>query len=406
MKKISTVGAFLVGCLLVLFLTMPSLIKLHQLENSGASAQSSPAPPAAQGTAPGDGSATTSETPAPAASPKQLPGGKKQIKIGMLQMMSHPSLDAIRQGIIDELAHRGYIDGKNIVINYQNGNGDQNLLKSISDTFIAKHQDIVVGIATPAAQALNNAARGAVPVIYAGISDPVAAGLAKSLDAPGMNLTGATMANIDNETLDVMVKMTPHVKTLGVLYSSSSENVASQVDSMKQLAAQRGLAIKEMTITGTNDLAQVAEQLAGQVDAIYVPEDNTVASAMPTLISVTNAHKVPVYPVVDAMVQAGGLATVGINQYAWGKDSGDALADVIEGADPASYPVKQTNTSETFINSKEAKILGIKIPDDVMRSAIDLAGTGDQAGDKPGNQTGGSAGAAKDVANNQPGKRI
>ena len=384
MKKVSTIGAFLVGCLLVLFLTMPSLIRLHELETGNAEPAKDSAP-----ALPNTGTAASESAEIPivpdgykpigaeritynAADAEPLPDGKK-LTIGILQFMEHPSLDDIRFGMIDQLAQRGYINGINIDIIYKNGQADQNTMKSIADQFIAQDLDILVGVATPAAQALQNAAAGQTPVIFAGISDPVGAGLVKSLENPGQPVTGATFEPQDAATLDLIKAIMPEAKTLGVLYNTSEQNAAQQVGNIKELAPAAGFEIKERTITSTNDLKQVAEQLAGEVDAIYVPQDNTIAGAMDTLIPATNAKGVPVFPAVDAMVSQGGLATMGLNQYMWGADSGTAIADVIEGADASTYPVIVSKISNQFINSDAATALGIEIPAEVAEAAIDMA---------------------------------
>ena len=377
MKKISTLGGFLVGCLLVLLLTMPSLIRLHELETGAATAASQQAAQMPQGEeislVPADYQPTGAQRIAydPAAA-KPTPDGKV-LKIGMLQMMDHPSLDDIRYGLIDQLAARGYINGINIEIDYKNGQNDQNSMKSIADQFMAEKKDLLIGIATPAAQALMNASAGTTPVIFAGISDPVGAGLANSLNAPGKPVTGATMQAQDKATLELIKQIMPGVTTIGVLYNTSEQNAAQQVATIRKLAPEVGFELKEMTITSTNDLKQVAEQLASEVKVIYLPQDNTIAGAIDTLIPVTNAKGVPVFPTVDAQVQQGGLATMGVNQYMWGADSGTALADVIEGEDPSTYAVKITTTANYFINSDAAAALGLQLPAEIAQDALDMA---------------------------------
>ena len=375
MKKITAIGAFLVGALVILFLMMPYLQRLNELEHQQKSAPSSAQSlEASRNLVPENYQPIGAERIIAAAQAVTIKNGEP-IKIGLLQMMDHPSLDDIRYGIIDQLAHRGYINGVNIDIDYKNGNGDQNTMKSIADQFMADGSDIVIGIATPAAQALQNASQGNIPVIFAGVSDPLGAKLVTSLEKPGANITGATFSNNNEGTLGFIGDITPHVKTIGVLYNTSEQNAAQEIANFKPLAAAAGYTVKEATITSTNDLAQVAEQLASEVDAIFVPQDNTIAGAMPTLISVTNAHKIPVYPVVDAMVESGGLATVGLNQYLWGADSGTVAADILQGAKPAEYAVKVSEASNTFINTHEAAALGITIPEDIVKEAIDLSPT-------------------------------
>lgn len=345
-KKITVFGAILIGCLFALLVSIPFL----NASKGSASAQ------------------TSADT-----NPKSETSAEKVHQIGLLQLMSHPSLDDIRQGIYDGLAKRGYKDGGNIKIDYQNGQGDQTLLKTISDQFMADKKDYLIGIATPAAQALANSAQNSVPLVMAAISDPKGVGLVKDNNNPGVNVTGVSDQTPVKAQLDLVKKIMPQAKRLGILYSSSSQNVGEAVTEVKATAPNLGLSVKEATITTTNDLAQVAEQLATDVDMIFVPNDNTIAAAMPTLISATNAHKVPVFPVVDKMVADGGLATVGINQHQLGVDTANILADLIEGKKAESYPIVFTKKVDTIINSQEAATLGITIPEEVLSVAKDTS---------------------------------
>ncbi|MCI6585406.1 MAG: ABC transporter substrate-binding protein [Mobiluncus sp.] len=349
MKKIAGLGAFLVGCLFTLFVCMPFMT----------SAQNCSAPTSPAGAAP----VATNSKPA------------KVVNIGLLQMMSHPSLDDIRQGVYDGLKERGYTDGENIKIDYQNGQGDQTLLKTIADQFMADKKDYLVGIATPAAQALANSSHNSVPVVLSAVSDPLGVGLVKDNAKPGVNVTGVSDQTPVKAQLDLVKKIMPQATRLGILYSSSSQNVGEAVAEAKKLAPEYGWSAKEATITTTNDLAQVAEQLAADVDMIFVPNDNTIAAAMPTLITATTAHNVPVFPVVDKMVADGGLATVGINQHQIGVDTANVLADLIEGNQAKDYPIVFTKKVDTIINSKQATRLGITLPADVTATAKDAANT-------------------------------
>lgn len=344
MKKISSLGLLLVVALFSIYLAMPSLIARR--DSQGASDQK--------------------------VDQAQLVETEEDITIGLLQFIQHPSLDLIRQGFYDGMADRGYVDGENLTIEYQNGQGNQSDLSMISDAFIAEGADILVGIATPAAQALANASNGDRPVILSAVSDPANNGFIASDEEPGANITGVTdMAPVVAQ-FDLMETLLPEMKTVGIIYNSSESNVIQTVNQAKEEATSRGLNVEEATITSTNDLASVAEQLAGKVDAIWVPNDNTIASAMDTLIQVTDAHQVPVIPVVDAMVADGGLATVGINQYQFGIETAKVVADVIEGADTATYPIIYNDSTDTFINTEKADQLGIEIPQELMDSAIDV----------------------------------
>lgn len=344
MKKISSMGAVLVIALFALYLVMPTLIaKREGLEAASQEVDES-----------------------------QLVETEEDITIGLLQFIQHPSLDQIRDGFYDGMAERGYVDGENITIDYQNGQGNQSDLAMIANAFLAENADILVGIATPAAQALANAANGDRPVILSAVSDPANNGFIASDEQPGANVTGVTDMAPVAEQFDLMEEILPDIEDVGIIYNSSESNVTKTVSQAKAEAESRGLNVVESTITSTNDLASVAEQLAGQVDVIWVPNDNTIASAMDTLIQVTDANGIPVIPVVDAMVADGGLATVGINQYQFGLDTATVVADVIEGADTATYPIIYNDKTDTYINTAKAEELGIQLPQELIDAAIDV----------------------------------
>lgn len=296
------------------------------------------------------------------------------IHIGLLQFIAHPALDDIRQGIYDGLGERGYVDGENIKIDYQNGQGDQSNLKMLAEDMMNANNQLLVGLATPAAQALNQASNNRLPLVMAGVTDPVDAGLVKSLDQPGRNVSGTSDLSPVSEQLDLIQKILPDIKTLGILYNSSETNAEVSVRAVKAEAEKRGITIKEATISQTNDLAQVGEKLAANVEAIYVPNDNTIASAMPTLIGITDEKQVPVFPAVDTMVSAGGLATVGVNQYQIGRDTANIIADAIEGADLSQYAIVNTEKTDMIINPNQAERLNLDLPKEVSENAKTVEG--------------------------------
>lgn len=315
-------------------------------------------------TACSQGSATSPESSTDAAAnSNELP------YIGILQLTSHPALDVITEGIIDQLATEGYIDGETAVIDLQNAQGDQANMQSIAERFIGNNADVMVGIATPAAQTLANAT-DEIPVILGAIYDPVGANLVDSLEEPGRNVTGVTDQAPVQEQFELMLKLDPSIKKVGLFYSSSEDNSHSAAKRAEEAAANLGLETVTVTVSSTNEVQQAAESLAAEVDAIWVPTDNTVASSMAALVDVTDAYAVPVFPSVNTMVEQGGVAAIGINQYSLGTETGMITADILEGADPATYPVRSTSAVEVTLNVKKAEELGITIPEEVRANAI------------------------------------
>ncbi|ETY73632.1 peptide ABC transporter substrate-binding protein [Lactiplantibacillus fabifermentans T30PCM01] len=289
--------------------------------------------------------------------------------VGILQLQTHPALDAIHRGIIAGLKENGYVPGKTVKIDYQNAQGDQSNLKSMSQKFINEDADETIGIATPAAQSLVSAAGKTTPVILAGITDPAGSGLIKSDAHPGANVTGTSGESPLKSHLDLLRKLVPKAKTIGIIYTTSDHGGEYNAKKFAKICKQEGVKYKMFTIANTNDMQTVAEKMASEVDAVYAPQDNGVASAMKTLVSVTNKAKVPVIPAVDTMVKAGGLATLSVDQYQLGKLTGEMAAKVLKGKSTSNYPIKVISKGKMTINLSEAKKLGITFPKSVIKEA-------------------------------------
>ncbi len=284
--------------------------------------------------------------------------------IGILQYVKHPALDAIHDGIEDELAKEGYVNGKNIKIDYQNAQGDQSNLKTMSTRFSNENADVSVGIATPSAVALANTISDK-PVLFSAITDPVGSKLIKDEQKPDKNITGVSDKAPLDDQLKLMQQFMPQLKTLGVIYTSSDDSASTEAKRMIKLAENAGIKVKAYTITSSNDLNQTSQQMVanGQVDAVFVPTDNTIASAMPTLIKNTNDAKVPVFPTVDTMVEAGGVAASSINQRELGTMTGKMIVKNLRGEKVSDLPVESIKKGTVVINQKQADDLEIKIPD-------------------------------------------
>lgn len=288
--------------------------------------------------------------------------------VGILQTMSHPALDQIHRGVVQGLKDEGYINGKNLHIIFQNAQNDQSNLKSMSDQFQNKNAAAVVGIATPAVQSLANES-GSTPVVMGAVSDPVGTGLVKSLEHPGGKITGVKDQQPIKAQLQLIKTIMPHLKNIGVIYTSSDDSSTGEFREFKKLATEAGLKVVPYTITSTNDIEQVAQTMAGKVQAVYIPTDNTVASAIATLLKATNAAKIPVFPAADTMVKSGGLATRAVSQFDMGVLTGKMTAQILKGKKPATMPIQTVHNYETVVNTKVAKQLGITIPDSILKAA-------------------------------------
>lgn len=292
----------------------------------------------------------------------------KEVKVGVLQLLSHPALDQIYKGLEDGLKKEGYEVGKNLKIDLQNAQGDQSNLASMGQKLVTDNNDILVGITTPATLSLSNATKDK-PIIMGGITYPVEAGLIKTEDKPGNNITGVSDRTPIKQQLEIMKKILPNMKKVGILYTASEDNSVKQAQEAEKLAKELGLEVKVSTVANTNDIQQVTESLASQTDAIFVPIDNTIASAMATVVKVTDAKKIPVFPSADTMVADGGLLGLGVDQYQIGVETAKVVAKVLKGADTKDMPIVLANEGVIYLNEAKAKQLGIEIPKEIKDKA-------------------------------------
>ena len=280
-----------------------------------------------------------------------------QLTIGIVQIVEHTSLDMIRESLVEELEAKGIVDGQNVKIDYQNAQGDQSNLNSICKKFVGDGVDVIVAIATPSAQAAA-AATSEIPIIFSAVTDPVVAKLVTNLEPPEGNVTGTSDAIPVDEVFNLCQELTPEVKSFGFLYTASEVNSQSVVEEAKTLAADYGYDYEEVIITNTSELKQAAYSLAGKVDAIYTPIDNSIASAMTVLSEVGKETKVPIYVGADSMVMDGAYATVGINYEDLGRQTGDMVAEVLNGKAIRDLPVATLDEFQKVINKTTAKAIG------------------------------------------------
>lgn len=302
---------------------------------------------------------------------KQPTTSKEGLYVGLLQYTSHPSLDAIADGIINTLEEQGYIDNENIELDFQNAQGDQSNLNTMANRFVSYGADVMIAIATPSALALANVA-GDIPIILGAITDPENVGLVQSNEEPGGNITGVSDMTPIAKQLELIRQIQPEAKTLGLFYSSSEDNAVLQGELAADLAKEMGFETVTRTVSSTNDVSQVAKQLVSEVDVVWTPNDNIIASAFPVVVEIANEARIPIYPAVDMMVTQGGLATLGLNQYQIGVKTGEMLVELIEGTiQTETEPVRFADETDLVVNFEAAELLGISIPDDLIADAID-----------------------------------
>lgn len=288
-------------------------------------------------------------------------------KIGIVQIAEHPSLDAARKGFIDALAANGYKDDKvNIV--FKNAQGDIPTAQNIAQQFVAEKVDLILAIATPAAQAAARATKD-IPILITAVTDPVAAGLVQSMEKPGTNVSGTTDMNPVKEQLELVKKFKPDAKKVGIVYNAGEVNSQVQVAAAEKVKGDLGLEIVKVTVSASAEVKQAAQSLIGRVDAIYVPTDNTVVSALESVLQVAETHKLPVIVGEGDSVERGGLATYGLDYYKLGYQTGEMAVKVLKGQKPAEMPIESQKELKLIINAKSAAKQGVEIPADLKAKA-------------------------------------
>ena len=294
-------------------------------------------------------------------------------KIGIVQIMEHPSLNTIRESMIDELAALGFADGQEIIIDYQDAQGEPSNLKTICQKFANHDYDLIVAIATPSAQAAVGETTK-IPVLFSACTDPVGSELVDNLEKPGGNVSGTSDAVSAEKIMELAVQITPDIKKIGALYNSSETNSVSVINDLKAYAARNGMSVVEATVTNTSEVQQAVQSLVGKIDAIFSPIDNTVASAMPLVAQVTRNAKIPMYVGADSMVKDGGLATYGVNYVTLGKETARMAAEILNGKKAGDLPVRMITDFEIYLNLETAEMIGITIPDDIINAAVEVFG--------------------------------
>ncbi|MBO0445334.1 ABC transporter substrate-binding protein [Enterococcus ureilyticus] len=280
-------------------------------------------------------------------------------KIGVLQPVQHGSLDAAFEGFKEGLAENGFKDDENLTIEYSNAQNDQAQLKSMSEKLVKEKPDLLLGIATPAAQSLLNETTD-IPILVTAVTDLASAKLVKSDEKPGGNVTGTTDIVPIDKQIALLLSIVPNAKTVGIMYNAGEANSKIQADMAEKALKDAGVKTKVLTANSTNDVQQVTTSLAKDVDAIYIPTDNTFASAAAVIGEVAKEHKTPVIAGSIEQVEEGGLATVGIDYKSLGKQTGAMAAKILKGeAKPADMPVEKAKDLELFVNKEMAQALDI-----------------------------------------------
>ncbi|ODS11866.1 ABC transporter substrate-binding protein [Vibrio scophthalmi] len=295
----------------------------------------------------------------------------KTATVAVSQIVEHPALDATREGLIDGLKARGYEQGKNLEFDYKTAQGNPAIAVQIARQFVGERPDVLVGIATPTAQALVAATRD-IPVVFTAVTDPVGAKLVNQLEQPGKNVTGLSDLSPVAQHVELIKELLPDVKTIGVVYNPGEANAVALVNLLKESAQQHGLEIVEATALKSADVQSATQVIAAKSDVIYAATDNTVASAFEGMIVAANQSKTPVLGGATSYVEKGAIAALGFDYYQVGVQTAAYVADILEGKAPGTLDVKVAKGSDLVVNTQVAQDLGIVIPQSVLERATSV----------------------------------
>lgn len=288
--------------------------------------------------------------------------------VKVLSIVDHPALDAIRDGVRAELKSAGYDADKNLKWEYQSAQGNTGTAAQIARKFVGDQPNAIVAIATPAAQAVV-ASTKTVPVVYSGVTDPVAAQLVKGWQASGTNVTGVSDKLPLDKQVALIKRVVPKAKTVGMVYNPGEANSVVVVKELKTLLAKEGMTLREAAAPRTVDIGSAAKSLVGKVDVIYTNTDNNVVSAYEALVKVANESKVPLVAADTDSVKRGAIAALGINYGDLGVQTGKIVVRILKGEKPGAIPSETSDKLELFVNTTAAEKQGVTLSQDLIKEA-------------------------------------
>lgn len=289
--------------------------------------------------------------------------------VAVTQIVEHPALNATRDGLKQELAQAGYKVNQNLKWQWESAQGNTVTAVQIARNFAGEKPDVIVAISTPSAQAVISAAPN-IPVIFSAVTDPVGAKLVTNQEKPGGWVSGVSALVPIGKQLDLIAKITPQAKRIGVIFNAGEANSVTLVKLLKQEAPARGMTIVEATVAGSNEVATAARSLVGRSDVIYIPTDNTVASALESVIQIGINNKLPVYAGDNDSVAKGAIASLSFNYYDVGRQTGQMVIKVLKGEEIGEIAVESPTKLELHVNPRSAQAMEVKIPESVQASAV------------------------------------
>ncbi len=288
--------------------------------------------------------------------------------VAVTSIVEHPALDAIKDGVQEALAKAGYTDAKGLKWQFQTAQGNTAIAAQIARKYVGDKPDVIVAIATPAAQAVV-AATKTIPVVYSAVTDPVAAQLVKSMGPSGTNVAGVSDSLALEKQVDLIKKVVPDAKRVGMVYNPGEANSAVVVKQMRELLPKAGMSLVEATAARTVDVGAAARSLVGKVDVIYTNTDNNVVSAYEALVKVGNDAKIPLIASDTDSVKRGAIAALGVNYHDLGVQTGKMVIKVLKGQPVGSLASETSDKLELYVNRAAAKKQGVVLSDAFIKSA-------------------------------------
>ena len=292
--------------------------------------------------------------------------------VGVTAIVDHPALDDVRKGVEDELKAQGFVPGKNLKYQFQSAQGNTATAGQIARKFVGDKVDAIVAIATPSAQAAVAASRGATPVVFAAVTDPVAAKLVKSWNAGNGNVTGVSDMLALDKQMDLVKQVVPNAKRVGVVYNPGEANSVVVVKQLQTLLPKLGMTLVEAAAPRSVDVSSAARSLIGKVDVIYTSTDNNVVSAYEALVKVGQDAKIPLVASDTDSVKRGAIAAFGINYRDLGEQTGRMVARILKGEKPGDIKPELSTKMELFVNPGAAEKQGVKLSDTLVKSAAQV----------------------------------
>ncbi|MGW9328929.1 ABC transporter substrate-binding protein [Bosea sp. NPDC055594] len=293
---------------------------------------------------------------------------QQKVTVAVTAIVEHPALDAARDGVKKALEEAGYKDGANLSFRYESAQGQPATAAQIAQKFAGENPNVIVAIATPSAQAMVTATQ-TIPVVFTAVTDPVAAQIVKDRKAPGGNVTGISDFSPLEAQFDLIKELVPAAKKIGVVFNPGEANSVALLNAVKALAPARNLQIVEASAGRTADVSAAAQSLVGKVDALYLPTDNTIVSALGTVLAVGTDNKLPVFTGDTESVQKGSVASIGFDYFQVGLETGAVVVRILKGEKPGAIPVSNASGSNLVINAKAAAAMGVTVPPAVLARA-------------------------------------